>query len=231
VTVLTFPYAPCPGVVCGQLHAGVAEGLAVVARPEDEERLCAWILSLTARRARRLGLSGEEAEDCALGFVGHVLPYCRADAFRAMPAAHRRAWLIRCADNWAVSELRRLFRQAGCETPWPEVKEEETGGSYGSRLDFEAPDKAPSPEATALRAELCERVLHAFSRLRRAHQEVLQARLVGGTPLGAFARAQGRSAGSVRFAFWAARLKLREALERGGLDEREAEEYLSVLSR
>jgi ferredoxin len=56
-------------------------------RRDPEEEVCQRLLSIALRQAGRCGLCGECAEDCALGFVAHLIPRVRgSDAARVTDA-------------------------------------------------------------------------------------------------------------------------------------------------
>ena len=221
--ITTLVYARTPGPLPADHHPGTFK---------DDEFFCGWLLRLAARRARMAGLRGEDVEDCAAGFVCHILPACRGERFRSMPASGRTAWLIRCADNWAISEQRRAARIAATEAPWP-TWAPLNPGFYGDREDvlYDPVGYASSAEAAVLRLELCGRVLDAVGRLQASQQRLFTARFLHGQSVQELAAATGRSPGAVRYALWVIRRRLCRLLEEGGLDEREIGEYLASAGR
>ena len=60
--------------------------------------------------ARRLGLSREDAQDCASDFRLHLMRVTNSYPQGASPSGSA-AWLHRCAHNYAANYLRSLLRR------------------------------------------------------------------------------------------------------------------------
>lgn len=196
--------------------------------------VCRRVLHVAQTQARRQGLRGEAAEDCALEFVERML---LADDWRALrppgqeqvdrqrtpPEPSSEAWLRRCAGNFARNVHRRDVRLSQRERVWPEWRDDE-----GEGPDWEPVALQETPEARLLRSELAQRIEAAARRLTPAQRELFERILVDEESVGEVAASLGRTPHAVSQALLTLRQRLRGLLERQGLDERAVEEYLGA---
>lgn len=186
-------------------------------REDALKTLCGRALVIGRTSAFRLGLEGEDAEDCALGFVQHVLGwYHRADCHTRQRVASD-AWLACCAANWARNVLRARRRRL-----WREVS-----------LSEPALEQTPSvsPQAGSLfvpllQQELLARIYFPLTLLSPTQAALLPTIHTAVPPLHVtvFATPNAR-----RQAVWRVRRKVRSLLTEEGLCEEEARDYLHLL--
>lgn len=200
-------------------------------RGDDRDDLCRHVLVVAQSRARRQGLRGEAAEDCALEFVERMLlrnDWAAIGPAQALAGAPSRcevseAWLRRCADNFARNVLRRGRRISRRELPWPERKSDD-----GESRAWEGPATGETPETRLLREEVGRQVWEAVRRLTPAQQDLFERHFLRGVSVGEMAEALGRSPHAVSQALLTLRIRLRGILVRQGLDEEEAWKHLGA---
>lgn len=118
--------------------------------PSNEQVLAAGYY-----QAMRLGLPREEAQDCAMDFVVHML---------SMPmelsSAKSSAWLHRCAHNYACNFGRSLARRRKRESAWDD------------ELLQELPTSGPGPKTQFIRKEMWNQVIVALQNLTPDQREM-----------------------------------------------------------
>lgn len=182
------------------------------------ETLCGRALIMGRISAARLGLEGEEAEDCALSFILHLLGWYRQANSRTRQRAASDAWLARCAANWARNVLRARRRRLRREVSLSEPALEQTPS---------VSPQAGSLFVPLLQQELVARICLPLTVLSPTHFVLLLPTLhIGVPPLRAtvFATPNAR-----RQALWRVRRKVRSLLMEGGIGEEEARDYLHLL--
>lgn len=212
------------------------------ARPESVERSNeAWLLALTggpaeqdaaitALRVRlrrglywylareRSDLAGRSpseleqmAEDYAQDAVLRVLQ--RLDSFRG--ESRFTTWATRIALRIAISDLRRArYRDFRLDDL---TAEGELPPLHGATLPGD--DRAPTPEGSAERAEVQERIAQALREaLTPRQRQALEAVVLQGVPLEVVARQMGSNRNALYKLVHDARRKLRAQLEAQGLD-------------
>jgi len=126
-----------------------------------------YALEVARSRAGRLGMSAEAALDCATGFLIHLLVrICLSDPPDLTPPVSR-AWVRRCAYNWAHNESRRQRCLARREVGWAEFAEDK-----GARTAWDIAATAPSPESCVIERELHARILRAAVQLPPAQHDL-----------------------------------------------------------
>lgn len=176
------------------------------------------ILAITRRAALRSGLGSEDAEDCALAFVGRVLLDDSEAALRPPGSSPKAsgfcpAWVWRCAVNHARDVRRRQRRMAEAERPWPEIENPD-----GGVAPWDPPADTPGPEALLLRRRASEAVRRAIGRLSSDSGAAFLRHHVGGECVRDVASAAGRTPHAVEQSLLRSRVRLRDLLERQGLD-------------
>lgn len=183
-------------------------------QPEEErEEFCRQVLEIGLAQARRAGLAGEAAQDCALGFVAHILLHQEGLPPGSPPVTE--AWLHRCAFNWAHNELRHTRRLRFHEALWADPTAAATPGAVSD-----------SPETLLIRAELHARIAAVVARLLPGQRTLFVRHYHQGQAAAEIAAALGRTPNAVRQALWALRHRLRVLFEEAGLDEEESAQYL-----
>ena len=198
------------------------------------DAICQHVIQVVSVRARRWGLSGEASEDCALEFVERMLLHddwrplhpAQASASSGSESGSRQyrvseAWLRRCADNFVHNVRRRWERISRNEQPWPQWSALESIEAPG-----ELPSQSESPEQALLRGEFEQRLYASVRQLTPAQQELFERHFLGDETVADLAATTGRSAHAVSQALLTIRKRLRGLLERQGIDELAAREYL-----
>ena len=132
---------------------------------------------------------------------------------------------MRCADNWAKNAYRQRDRRQRREASWPQVADADAAS-----LEWEPVGTESEPTVVVMRAEVMTRILRASRQLTPAQRELFARYfLLEQTAIQVAALGQ-RSPNTVRQAVWALRRRLRRLLEQEGLDEEEAQDYLSGIA-
>lgn len=196
-------------------QADAQEGAAPAGLTEDH-----WRLLRTQGRlsAAGLGLTIDDAEDCADEFVGKMVDRGRRAGWNGNPA-----WLQRCADNHARDYRRRLLCRQGDRLP---DGEDETRQVDSARQCVEEP-----LHVGLLRAELYQKVGAAVSRLHPLHRDLVVRHYGEGKSARIIAQETGRTEHAVTQALSAARRRLGGLLGEMGLDEPVVNEYRDEFNR
>ena len=186
------------------------------------------IFTVARAQAVRRGLSFEDAEDCGMEFVAHMLrDEGRPAVLHAgMQQSYSAAWLRRCAANFAHNARRASLRRGRRERPWPQIAPAE--GSWPQAWD--GPGGPATVEADLLRGEFWQRIHAATAQLPPAARDLFTRHFVELASVQELAAASGRTPNAVRQALWALRRRLRALLEAQGLNEAEARDYLQALA-
>jgi DNA-directed RNA polymerase specialized sigma24 family protein len=195
--------------------------------PGDTGRaiLCEHLMALGRERAASHGLVGEEQEDCALGFLAHMLAQPAVLEATAASLSFQ-AWLCRCAENWVHNFLRQSRRVQRREVSWSDC----------SRADAWCVENTPctpdhSPETVLLLAELRQRLLLAAAHCAPSQQELFVRHFLQERSLLDLAAASGRTPDALRHARRGLRYRLQVLLQQQGLDAAEACTYLMIQPR
>jgi len=189
-----------------------------------DEQFCERLVKEARRRALRIGMTRDEADDCGQGFAAHV--YDKGGQVLRF-GTHGRdadAWIAWCADNWARNVHRNLRRLRHRETRW------QTQGSDDRLIDVQVAGRDPSPEYYVLQRELQNRISCAVALLSTTQREIYVLRFVHNRSVQELAVASRRTPNAVRQALWALRKRLRAILEEQGFDVEEAGQYLCDIS-
>src|SRR5579871_2420076 len=116
------------------------------------------IVRIAYRHARQLGLSREDAQDCAMDFRLHLQN-------SANPHPENPAWLHRCAHNFACNYLRTQIRRSRRERNWAER-------STGATLPSSGTSQPPGPRTLTLRKVLWEQLARLLHQCTPAQQEL-----------------------------------------------------------
>jgi len=190
--------------------------------------LCHRVLRLAEACAERQGLRGEAAEECALQFLERLLLQCTWRTLQPPPAAKAglpEAWLRRCADNFAKNMRRQRSRIHRHEAPWPEW-----AGSEGDSHTWDCPAVDDTPEESLLRQELARRIRQATKQLTPSQQLLFEHHYVEGASVTRLAEGTGQTPHAVSQSLFNIRKRLRAILERQGLGEDAARDYLNAAS-
>lgn len=200
--------------------------------------LCRRILQVAQARARRQGIVGEAAEECALQFLERMLqrtwqalhpPNARPAGGDVSSAGGdvSEAWLRRCADNFARNVRRHWTRVHRWEARWPDW-----AGPEGERQDWDCPDgdANSNPEVRLLREELLGRIHAAAQQLTPAQQFLFERYFLDDASIPSLAAATGQTPHAISQSLSNIRKRLRAILERQGLDEQVAREYIQLTS-
>ncbi len=207
---------------CPSLAAGANEAPVVILRVSPcpapaRFAFAGEILAIARRAALRSSLGTEDAEDCALAFVGRVLLDDGEAALRPPGSSPEAsgfcpAWVWRCAVNHACNVRRRQRQLAEAERPWPEIENTE-----GGVAPWDPPADTPGPEALLLRRQASEAVRRAIGRLSSDSGAAFLRHYVGGECVRDVASAAGRTPHAVEQSLLRSRVRLRDLLERQGL--------------
>jgi RNA polymerase sigma factor (sigma-70 family) len=116
------------------------------------------IVRIAYRHARQIGLSREDAQDCAMDFRLHL-----HNSSHSHP--DNLAWLHRCAHNYACNYLRTQVRRSSRERNWVES----STGPLQRPTDVPQP---PGPRTLTLRKQLWEQLIRLLHQYTPAQQEL-----------------------------------------------------------
>lgn len=187
----------------------------------DNDAFCHYLLQEAKLCARRYGLKDDAADDYAIEFLEQMLSKSSHALRRAQEGGYAETWILRCAENCAISYLRRQARLRRKEIPSPERTDEAE-----TRQEWEPMAREASPEACLLRDELTKRILEALSELTPDEQEIFLCYVWLSEPLKKIAASIKRTPQAVKQSLSMTRKRLRAILLRRGLTEAELREYL-----
>jgi len=147
-----------------------------------------FLLAIARRSALRVGLAGEDAEECALLFAAE---HCAAPSPPGVRC--REAWLHTCAHHHAADYRRALSRRRQHERPWPEIFETDCVCA-----PFDLPDDCLDPGAAVLQDECWRQVVAALLDLGETPLELWARHAFFGTPVERLARSTGKTPEAVR---------------------------------
>lgn len=173
--------------------------------------------------ARRLQLSQDDAEDCAMEFVVCLLMQRRGQR-RGDEASltSSLSWVRRCARNHALNYHRALTRTSqhlASDVPAMAL------AGLSAVLGMTGPEEA------CLLGELSDRLGQALALLSVSQLHIFLRYHTEGETVREIAASVGRTPGAVKQSLAHTRKQLRGFLRRGGLTEVEAADYLCALSR
>lgn len=171
------------------------------------------MLADTRRRARCLGLSPEDADDCAVAFVERELRRETGGVFSSRQPV--------CAENFVRDFRRILLRRRLHEYSW-----QGTARTGEPPTVLDSPDSAPGPEGCLLRREFWREVRPVLKRLDPLPRKLLIRHHVRGKFIQELAAWSGRTPHVVEQKLYRARKRLRELLLRRGLTEVELRSFL-----
>jgi RNA polymerase sigma factor (sigma-70 family) len=177
---------------------------------------CRYLFALAYAPALHTGYPFDDAEDCATAFVEHMLAE-NGRALRAYPpGCCLAAWLRECAANFVRNDRRTQARRLRHEGPWPEAVCPDE-----SRLRWDGPDSALTPEEAMLHQQAWEEVKAAIAQLPSAQRELVVRHHLDGESIQALTASTGKTANAVEQALHRARRRLCALLERRGWTEAE----------
>lgn len=171
-------------------------------------------LADTRRRARRLGLSPEDADDCAVAFVEREL---RREAGGGALSSRQPV----CAENFVRDFRRVLVRRWLHERSW---QENARLGEPPAAPDL--PDTAPGPESCLLRGEFWRAMRVVLKHLDPVQRKMFLRHRLRGQSIQELVAWSGLTPHVVEQRLYRARERLREILLRRGLTEAELRSYL-----
>jgi RNA polymerase sigma factor (sigma-70 family) len=195
----------------------------VIRTVSANEADCRRVLAVAHARAIYRGIVGEEADDCAMAFLLHLLlrPH-RPPGPAALFLSE--AWLVRCADNWIRNAVRHRNYHRHIEVSWTTLNAEEQEGDNAGLFAGE-----DTPEDQTLRSELLHRLCGVVRQLTPSQRELFLRHFLAEESAVEIARKTGKRAGTVRQALLALRRHLQSLLHQAGMDEAETHEYLMLL--
>lgn len=180
-----------------------------------DSKASADLLGVARCHARHLGLTVEDAEDCAAAFVEREWHHERVND----PCS---AWQHTCAENFARDFRRALLRRGQHELCWGECARP---GEPPAMLDL--PDSVPGPENCLLRREFWREVRAVLKRVEPVPRKLFLRRTVRQWSISELAAWSGLTQHVVEQKLYRARKRLREILLRKGLTEAELRSYLA----
>ena len=195
--------------------------------------ICAYVpeyrllLFNTAQRcAHQQHLSPFDAEDCAIAFVEKMVVEHLMLLEQQQRSADFAAWLNISARNHVWDFCRRHARMRRQETEWPQQENEN-----GAIEDCEFPDTQASPCVRAMSGELSRRIAVASAEIKTESFTLLWQHYVEKQTFVELAAETGLSPDAVRMMVQHARKHLHKTLQRQGMTEEDANEYLAELAR
>jgi RNA polymerase sigma factor (sigma-70 family) len=174
------------------------------------------LLALAYHYARRVPLTHEDAEDCALFVLERMYARFGLDLAPPNNVGCPDAWLHRCVQNLVLRYLRRLRSERRHLTP-PAADDPDDPAELID--DIVAADR--SPEEQAIQKETWREIIAAIDRLTLTqHLDFLQCDMCGETPE-EIARITGRTRAAVYHSLERARRRMRALLEEQGFTEAE----------
>ncbi len=167
-----------------------------------------------------------DLEDCTLEFAEHMLSQYGGELERRRDGPRFEAWLDRCARNHVEDFCRRLSRRRRRETAFPE-QEDESGAS----AQWEPASSDASCDAVVLSGECGDCIRQAVRRLDPLVRDLFVRHYMHGETLTELAQATGNTPDGVRMILSRARKQVRATLERQGMTEGDADDYLAVIRR
>jgi DNA-directed RNA polymerase specialized sigma24 family protein len=180
---------------------------------QQEETLCHWLLHVGRQAALKLGLSAEEASECALAFVGDMLPWCRHIAPNK-PLQSGAAYVIRAAFHFAARYARERHNRTRHEiltSEWEQDADEPP--------DWEGECLAASPELLAFWNLFRTEVESAIECLPAATRACMRAHLLEEQTVGEIVSATGKPPKAVYALLSRSCLRLRQTCEQCGWQE------------
>lgn len=188
-------------------------------RPDDDEAddppSIPHLFEVIQLQATRVGLTHDDVQDCAAQFVKHILQENKREI-------REERYLRQSARNFALNFRRAKLRLQNREKAWPE-----TLHPNGSRVDYEFPDTGRIPEVYLMNREFRQRVAAALQKLDPELRQMIFLTFWRGRSIQQIADMMGRKPDAVKQALYRARRQLRSLLERQGMDEAAASEYLA----
>ena len=189
--------------------------------PALDAQQCHRLLVIAHSRARAIGLAGDDPDDCALAFVGHLLRQVHQDPHTTLPNLQSSPWLFHCADNWAKDYARQHRRRRACEET--RIQEApERNECHGQEFLSELAD----PQQSLPGQESYSYLDIALSRLTPVQRELFRRRCLEGETLIHLGETRGRSAEAIRQSSCLLRRRLQTLLMETGFSQREAIDYL-----
>ncbi len=181
----------------------------------------AWrLFSVARQQALRHRISRDDADDCAMEFVLHLLADQRS-VFTAV-------WLHCCAANHAKNYRRDQVRRQAKHLPWPDLVWSGEINEPGTHGEFTASE--PSPEECLLRSELRSRLRTLLLSLQPVSRQLFLRHHLGGESYPDLANAIGKTPDAVRMIVSRAEACLLRLLSRQEATEANLHEYLPPLS-
>ena len=183
-----------------------------------------YLFTLARDCAGQHRLSPSDAEDCAIVFVEKM---CVEQALLLKQHQHSpgfTVWLNVCARNHVRDYCRQQARVCKIESPLPEQE------ILDSATLNHIHDEQCQPCAFALRSELKRRLERAATELTPEARSLFLRHFVVGATFAELARETSSTPDAVRMVVQRARKHLRETLQRQGMTEEDAKEYLAELA-
>ena len=182
---------------------------------------CTKATKLAYSCARAAGLGQEDAKDCKIAFLLHLMLNRKAHALRFTPEGLTDEWLHSCANNFALNlsrnERRRTRILVSCDSC--------QSSEFAENLP---PSSLITPEAVVLNSELLHRILDVVATLTPSQRELFQRHFLNEETVNELAHSSGKAPNTIHQAIWSLRQRLKTLLTKSNLNEREAREYLQA---
>jgi len=172
--------------------------------PTDQD-----ILQLVYRQARGLGLSREDAQDCAQEFLLRLLSH---------PSAHRESpsWLHRCIHNFACNYLRGIVRRRATEQ-----RAADSGHVRGARTGL-VPSAQPGPRTIVMQKDFTTQIRSLLTQFTADQQDLFVRYHLRNQDLSRLAARQGRSLHALQQSLYSMHKRLARLLIERGWSENDA---------
>jgi RNA polymerase sigma factor (sigma-70 family) len=188
--------------------------------PVALDKRCLRLREMALSCAERQRFTGDDAEDCAQGFVLDMLLKHRPTLCLPAGKTPSDAWYWRCAVNWVRFWARTHRREAHRLPILPNPAGE----------GEEPISPAPGPETIALKTDLLRQILQVVPQLTRLQQRLFVRYYLENESRADLARELGYTLHALHQALWRLRNRLQSLLVRQGLTEEEGRDYLSLLT-
>jgi DNA-directed RNA polymerase specialized sigma24 family protein len=191
---------------------------------KSNHRVYQDLLSVARRIANRAGLDYHCREDYAARFASNMVLYHHADLLRYQRAELPECWLRKCAQYALQNYQRAEAIRRSHEIYWPKTEDEE-----GETIAVEVVATLPSTPGALLRQELLCYIEAALETLEPRNADLFRKRFVEGRTIAELVCQDGSNYDALRMRLERACRRIRLQLQRWGIDQEEAEEYLAAI--
>lgn len=167
------------------------------------------------------GMGQEDAKDCKIAFLLHLMLYLQAHATQFKPEDMTDEWLLTCANNFAHNLSRNERRRTRLIVSCDQCESSEFAEDV-------VPSSLPSPEGVVLNSELLHRILDVVATLNSSQRDLFQRHFLNEETVNELAHSSGKTPNTIHQAIWSLRQRLKTLLTRSNLNEQEARDYLQA---